>query len=339
MKALRLLSIVFIIALFVSALLWIEFFSPAEGDIDIVVSKGVPASFVAAKLEEKGIIGREESFLAVARILHLDSKIKAGKYTFRKNLGNFRVLIALTRKGAGLQEVYVWIPEGSTIREIALRLNSIGVDTARFIKLTQDSAFIERLSRFFPRLNHPPTLEGYLFPDTYKFYWGASPEVIIYKMVRRLFNVLNDSMYKRMDELHMNLHQILTLASIIEKEAQVDFERPLISAVFHNRLRIRKPLESCATIQYILPEHKFRLDYRDLKVKSPYNSYIYHGLPPTPIGSPSLASIKAALWPAKVKYLYFVAKGDGTHFFARTYAEHRLNILKARKLWKKLVLK
>jgi len=339
MKILKLVSMVFIIFLFVAGILWIEFFSPVEGDIDIVVSKGVPASFVAAKLEEKGVIGREESFLAVARILHLDSKIKAGKYTLRKNLGNFRVLVALTRRGAGLQEVYVWIPEGSTIREMAVRLSSIGVDTARFIKLTRDSAFIDRLSRYFPRLDHPLTLEGYLFPDTYKFYWGTSPEVVIYKMVKRLFDVLNDSMYKRMDELKMTLHQTLTLASIIEKEAQVDFERPLISAVFHNRLKIRKPLESCATIQYILPEHKFRLDYRDLRVKSPYNSYIYHGLPPTPIGSPSLASIKAALWPAKVKYLYFVAKGDGTHFFARSYAEHRLNILKARKLWKKLVRK
>jgi UPF0755 protein len=308
--------------------LYFLFLMPVKrGDtVAIVVRKGESARSVAEKLVKEGVIDRAFPFLFLAKITGLEDDIKYGKHILGKKLPAFRTLWALTRENAGRVEEVVTIFEGSTLREIARTLNYwLQIDTIRFLELCHDPVFIKRLSFKFPLLDNPPSLEGYLFPDTYRFLWGDSEEKIIETMVGRLFEIWSPRYSFRAESLKMNLHQILTLASIIEEEAAIEKERFLISAVFHNRLKRGKHLESCATIEYILPKRKARLTYSDLKIDSPYNTYMYKGLPPTPICSPGLMSIYAALYPAPVKYLYFVSKGDGTHLFAVTWREHERN--------------
>jgi UPF0755 protein len=151
-------------------------------------------------------------------------------------------------------------------------------------------------------------------------------------MVKQMLQRWTNEFKEAADSMGMTLHEVLTMASIIEKEALLDFERPLISAVFYNRMKLGRPLESCATVIYALPKPKTRLSYKDLEWESPYNTYLHRGLPPGPICSPSMASIEAALRPADVKYLYFVAKGDGTHFFSKSLVEHVRNQRKSKEL-------
>lgn len=317
--------------------LYFCFLMPVEDkdSVTIVVKRGESAEKVAKKLMEKKIINNVFPFLFFAKLTGLESSIKYGKHKLRRNLPSFRALWAITRKNAGRVEEIVTIFEGSTLKEITRTLNYwLGIDTLRFLELCNDPVFIKKLSVKSPLLGNPPSLEGYLFPDTYKFLWGEPEEEIIEKMIRRLFEIWSPRYSLRAESLHMNLHQILTLASIIEKESARENERFLISAVFHNRLERGKHLESCATVEYILPKRKARLTYADLKIDSPYNTYMYKGLPPTPICSPGLISIYAALYPAPVKYLYFVSKGDGTHLFANTWREHERN----KKLVKRMLI-
>jgi len=308
---------------------------PVEnGDtVTIIIRKGESAEKVAQKLFEGKIIDKTFLFLLFSKLTGLEGSIKYGKHKLKKNLPTFRVLWAITREDAGKVEETVTIFEGLNLREIARTLNYwLEIDTIRFLKLCRDPVFIKKLSIKYPLLKNPPSLEGYLFPDTYKFFWGDPEEKIIETMVKRLFEIWSPRYSSRAESLQMNLHKVLTLASIIEKEAAIEKERFLISAVFHNRLKRGKLLESCATVEYILPKRKARLSYDDLKIDSPYNTYIYKGLPPTPICSPGLMSIYAALYPAPVKYLYFVSKGDGTHLFAVTWRQHEKNRMLVRKI-------
>ncbi|MBC7187662.1 MAG: endolytic transglycosylase MltG, partial [Calditrichaeota bacterium] len=167
-----------------------------------------------------------------------------------------------------------------------------------------------------------PSLEGYLYPSTYQFYWGVAPEVVIRTMVKEFWRQMGDSVQACAQAMGMTLHQVVTLASIIEGEAMLAEERALISAVYHNRLRLRMPLQADPTIQYLVPGRGRRLLKKDLAIDSPYNTYLYPGLPPGPVNNPGMASIVAALHPAPVDYLYFVARGDGGHVFSRTLREH-----------------
>ncbi len=324
--------------LFTSYLSYSFFLEPVEGkeEVDFIVKRGETAYSVAERLREAGIIRYPELFRILAILTGKDKKIKSGRYTLKKGLSELRVLWAMTRENAGVQEVIVTIPEGYTLKDIAQLLHyKLLIDEDKFLTLAADKVFIRKLALKYPLLDHPPTLEGYLFPDTYKLYWGISEEEIIDVMVRRLFELWTPAFTARAESLGMTVHQILTLASIIEKEAMVDWEKPLIAGVFYNRLKRGQPLESCATVEYLLPEHKTILTYEDLQIDSPYNTYKYAGLPPGPICSPGLMSIKAALYPAKTQYLYFVAKGDGTHFFAKTWRQHLLNKARARVIWRK----
>jgi UPF0755 protein len=164
------------------------------------------------------------------------------------------------------------------------------------------------------------TLEGYLFPDTYRFAIGQKEEEIIKIMVNRCLEVASP-LYEGYDG-SLSFHEVITLASIVEKEAIYDRERPVIAGVFLNRLRIGMRLQADPTVRYVVNEPRSRVLYRDLEVESPYNTYRYPGLPPGPIASPGVASIRAVIEPADVDYMYFVARGDGTHYFSRTFAEH-----------------
>ena len=190
------------------------------------------------------------------------------------------------------------------------------MDSAAFVELAYDSAFCRGVGIA------APSLEGYLFPDTYYVPRNIRARTMIETMLARFRAVFDDSLAQRTRQIGFTAHEILTLASIIEREARVEEERPIISGVFHRRLKLRRPLEADPTVEYALGMRKKRLLYKDLEVDSPYNTYRYPGLPPGPICNPGRASILAALYPAETPYLYFVAKGDGTHEFTSSERDH-----------------
>ena len=289
-----------------------------------MIPKGLNAWQIADILADSGVIRHKTVFIAIGKITGWEKRIKPGLYTFKRGESEFRVFHSLV-VGSGIHELKVTIPEGKTLREIAEILGrTIGLDKERFLELAHDEEFIADLMANY-HVKPPKSLEGYLFPDTYLFFYAESESAVIKRMVDRLFEVLDSNRIKRAKRLGLSVHELLTLASIVEGEAAVDSERPIIAAVFWNRLRRRLPLESCATVEYVLPKRKARLTSEDLKIDSPYNTYIHRGLPPGPICSPGKASIDAVLNPARVRYLYFVSKGDGTHLFAETYAQHIRN--------------
>ncbi len=310
-------------AILISFTVYVNFLMPVEGKNVVIIKRGELAFDVAHKLKEKGVIEREDIFISLTRALGLEDELKSGLYTFREKLPELRVVLYLSRQSKGGKLIKVRIIEGWELDRIASVLSQkLGIDSLKFLRLASDTAFIQSLKVHFPEIDDPPTLEGFILPDTYKLPWGVREDKLLLYFVEHLVSVWRKKFKERADSLGMSLKEVLTLASIIEKEAQVDKEKPLISAVFHNRLKLGRPLQSCATVEYVLPKRKKILSYRELRINSPYNTYIVKGLPPGPIASPSISSIEAALYPADVDYLYFVSKGDGTHFFSRTLREH-----------------
>jgi UPF0755 protein len=275
------------------------------------------SSFGAAidSLDRAGVISSPKLFGLYASARGRDRDLKAGTYAFEPGTSWNGVLDALTR-GKGLVNT-VTIPEGFALTSIAPLLGkALSVPADSVMAAASDTALRRRLD--VPT----PTLEGYLFPDTYTFAEGTSPEEAVRMLVAQFERVWKPEWDARLQELTMSRHDIMTLASIIEKEARLAEERPVISAVYHNRLRIGMALQADPTVQYALGRHVDRVLYKDLEVDSRYNTYKHVGLPPGPIASPGAASIEAALYPAKVPYLFFVAHPDGHHEFRQTFSEH-----------------
>ena len=289
---------------------------PVGGDSKVlVVEPGMSVSHVARSLEKQDLIRDARWFNLYARYSEVDSRIKVGRYQISTGQTIDQILHTLVSGEGGTE--HVTIPEGLTLGEIATILHEkISVDSSAFLALARDPEHVTSLGI------DAPTLEGYLFPNTYSFYRGMATESIIAEMTDTFHEVMSSENRLKAEEMEMSIHEIMTLASIIEGEAQLASERDTISGVFHNRLRIGRRLESCATVQFILGEPKAVLLERDLRIPSPYNTYIHAGLPPGPICSPGAAAIKAALNPAVVPYLYFVARGDGGHIFSRSNREH-----------------
>lgn len=207
------------------------------------------------------------------------------------------------------------VPEGLHLRQVASLLQDRGVvDQQSFMRSCRSTDIIKRYGIPFD------TVEGFLFPDTYLVAGGLDAEEIVEIMVERFFERLDE--IKPPPYTDQELEEAVTIASLVEREAVIDEERPLIAAVFYNRLAQNKRLESCATVQYILGKTKERLLHSDLRTPSPYNTYLHVGLPPGPIANPGAASLRAALFPAEVDYLFFVSRGNGTHHFSSTYEEH-----------------
>ncbi len=292
-----------------------------QDEVEVKISKGTPLPQILEILKEAGVIHHPQWAAFYLRITGQDKRVKYGRFRLRRGLHDLYAIREFLR--APDQGTPVRILEGMSLKEIAsLVSRTLGIDSLEVLSLAQDSAWIASLfHRYFPEVPPPPTLEGYLFPDTYYFSEGTPPAVVLRTIFRHTVEVLRP-LLPVVDSTGFTLHQVLTLASIVEKEALYDRERPIIASVFLNRLKLRRPLESCATIEYILPRRKPVLTYRDLKIPSPYNTYLNPGLPPGPICSPGLKSIQAVLHPAQTDYLYFVAKGDGTHYFSRTFEEH-----------------
>ncbi len=291
----------------------------------VVVSKGQTWDQIVETLEREGIIRSRTMFEFTVKILRRGKQVHVGRYEFPSGISNIDLYNNL-RLGRGMVPITVTLREGRRAEAYARVLaRSLGVDSARIMQLVHDEQFVRSLGV------EASNLEGYLFPDTYFFGWQTEEEDILKRLVQQTFRVFNDSLRERAAALGMSLHQILTLASIIEGEAFFDDERARISGVYHNRLRKGIKLEADPTIQFLLPDGPRRILYRDLQIQSPYNTYRNYGLPPGPICSPGAASIRAALYPEQHNYYFFVADGKGGHWFATTYAQHLANVRKFRR--------
>ncbi len=285
------------------------------------------ATRVAALLEEEGIIKNALVFRLYARYLGLDQDLQAGRYKLSATMSMEEILDELRRGLVYKETVRFTIPEGFTTEQIAARLAANGlVDEENFLKACEEyhNDEFEFLTAIPPDVYF--RLEGYLFPDTYEVHEGVAAEEIITLMLHRFSAVCDKAYVISAGDLGFSLHQILTIASLVEREGQVEDEMPLISAVFHNRLKndSMSLLQSCATVQYALGETKPYLTNADLEVDSLYNTYNHPDLPPGPIGSPGKKALEAAIKPATVDYLFFVSRedGSGAHYFSTTLQEH-----------------
>jgi UPF0755 protein len=281
----------------------------------VIIPPGATLRAAADSLAHAGVIDAPRLFRVYADFKRHDKDLKPGTYLLQRHLSWHDALDALTR-GKGLVHT-VTIPEGWELREItALLERALNVPAESISAAVRDPALLERVGA------PGPTLEGYLFPDTYTFPDGLPARAAVGEMVREFEHEWRPQWDSVARSLGMSRNDIVTLASIIEKEARRPDERPLISAVYHNRLHRHMPLQADPTVQFALGHHVERVTFKDLQVNSPYNTYRHLGLPPGPIGSPGVASIDAALAPAAVPYLYFVAAPDGHHEFRTTFAEH-----------------
>ena len=283
--------------------------------VTIKIRLGTSFNKIVTILLDSNVICHEKEFIFTAKLFRKTNQLKAGKYQFYKNTSNYNVLSILSEGKFAAERVT--IPEGVDARRIASILQRIvEIDSITFINLVHDSTTIHEYNI------NAHSLEGYLYPDTYQFPWGMSERQILHSMIAEFNKQVPDSLHSRAHEMGFSFNEILTLASIIEGEAVLDDERNIISAVYHNRLRRGMRLQADPTIQYLIADSPRRLLNRDLEIDSPYNTYLYAGLPPGPISNPGIKSIYAALYPADVPYLYFVARGDGGHVFSTTLAQH-----------------
>lgn len=277
------------------------------------VPSGQTVQCIAVDLQRAELIKSRRFFILLARITGKEEEIKAGDFRLNTGMKTSQILKVLSSGQVLLQQFTV--PEGLHIRQVALLLEDRGViQSQSFVQACSSRKLIDEYDVPFD------TLEGFLFPDTYVVAKGLGAEEIIRIMVERFFERLGR--IKPPPYTDQELKQGVIIASLVEREAMVDEERPLVAAVFYNRLARNKRLESCATVQYILGKTKERLLHSDLRTPSPYNTYLHAGLPPGPIANPGAASLQAAFYPADVDYLFFVSRGNGTHHFSSTYEEH-----------------
>lgn len=287
----------------------------AGAPIRVVIPAGASFAEAVDSLERVGLVTSPRLFSFYAARTGRDRELRPGTYRIPRGSNWPYIMQALT-EGRGIVRT-VTIPEGFSLQQIVPLLSrTLGVSADSVEAAVRDTALRRELD--VPA----PTLEGYLFPDTYTFGDGTTARSAVRMMTKRFREKWQDEWDERLETLALSRHNVLTLASIVEKEARLDEERPVIAAVYHNRLKKRMLLQADPTVQYARGSHTGRVLYRDLEIESRYNTYKYPGLPPGPIASPGVASIQAALFPAGVSYLYFVAHPDGHHEFRNTFAEH-----------------
>ncbi len=288
--------------------------------VTVNIPDGASTGQIADILREAGLIKSGVAFRLYTKEEGVDSKLKPGEYTFEAGNIDFAAISKLLVQGKQAAGIKVTIPEGLTVLEIGNILAEKGlVDLDAFIEYTVNGDFSYD---YLPAKGTAERLEGFLFPSTYQMMpdWGM--EKITEILLAQFDKVFTDEWRAQTEKQGMSISEIVTLASIIEKEARVASDRPIIAGVFYNRLKKPMRLESCATIQYILGETKPVLTYADLQIDSPYNTYRHDGLPPGPIACPGASSLEAALYPEDNDYYFFLAKPDGSHYFSKTLAEH-----------------
>jgi len=299
--------------------LYIALFIPPSNEKvwkEVQVTEGMSLKAIAGTLQKEGIIRYRGYFEIIGRLQGFSRNVHVGYYGLHTHMSLWEVLDIL-RKGR-IIEYEIVVPEGYNLYQIGWTLSGTPLisEPREFIDLVKNKQYVHSLGI------EADTLEGYLFPDTYYLPKGIKLEDIPKKMVQRYKVVFSDSKRKRAEELGFTEQQIITLASIVEKEAKVDSERKLISAVYHNRLKQGMKLQADPTAVYGTKAWITTVTREDLKRRSPYNTYLHKGLPPGPIANPGEGAILAALYPENVDYLFFVAQGDGSHFFSKDFGSH-----------------
>ncbi|WP_429309488.1 endolytic transglycosylase MltG [Paenibacillus mucilaginosus] len=315
---------------------------PSAAAVRISYPAGTSTAKLAQELEAKGLIRDSRIFSLYLRYKGEGDRFQAGEYEWTPGVTADEIIASLnsggTVKEAGLR---LTVPEGFTLLQIAQKLEEQEGMKAADLLAAADSYQPSEGTEDLLALPAPDAklrhrLEGYLFPETYEWKKDAKPQEIVDTMVRELgrrLEALPKGWQDVMKERGLTFHEVLTIASLIEREVVVDEERKIVSGVIQNRLKEGMPLQIDATVQYLLDKPKERLLHKDLEVVSPYNTYLNKGLPPGPIASPSLASIEAALYPETTTYLFYVTKKDGTmgHLFAETFEQHKKNIAESNK--------
>jgi UPF0755 protein len=324
---LRFLVLVLVVALLAAGAAFLVTPTPSLTNqalvVDIAPQAGVTE--IAERLAETGAVRSAWAFIAVSAVQGDVRRLKPGEYEFPK--GSSTLMVARMVGSGRVRQHPVLHPEGATISELARALETARLARAEdVLRVARDQAFLAVQGI------DAPSLEGYVFPDTYQFVRGMRVEDILGRMIQRLRTKLTPDVIARVKARGLTVHQMLTLASIIEREAAVPEERKLIAAVFWNRLQIDMPLQADPTVQYAVGKERRGLTRADLQTDHPFNTYRRSGLPPGPIASPGLSAIEAALAPAPVKYLYFVAvSADGRrHHFSTTVEEHNAAVARYR---------
>ena len=300
----------------------------SEEVVNFDVPTGSSSQTIAKRLVAEKLIRSEHAFRLLVRYRGTGRHLQAGTYVLRRNMALWDVLNEFEK---GQVTLIRWtVPEGLTVSTIAELWKTSGLGTTQaFQEASESPRLLERYGLA------DKTVEGYLFPNTYKLAKGTSAEKVVEMMLDEFKQRWTDSFDEEARNLGRTRHEIVTLASIIEKEAQSKSERPRISSVFHNRLRRKWRLQADPTVLYALGNPERLLTKGDLSVDSPYNTYMHKGLPPGPIANPGIDSIIAALRPEKTDYLYFVAIGEGKHHFSKTLSEHNRMIRKIRRASRK----
>ena len=313
-----------------AAALFYEAATPTEAVRHTSVVVDVPAHEdtreIARRFEQAGVVRSEWTFLALSAVRGTLRKLKAGEYEVPRGATPLAVLRMVER--GRVRQHPVLHPEGATVAELARALEASGLARAAdVLRVASDPGFLRGHG-----IAEAPSVEGYLFPDTYYFVKGMRTEELLGRMVQRLRVKLGTDIEARARERGFTLHQMLTLASIVEREAVAPEEAKIISGVFWNRLRRDMPLQADPTVQYAVRKERGTLTRSDLATDHPYNTYRRTGLPPGPIASPGIRSIDATLDPARVSYLYFVAIDERRHHFSTTVEEHNQAVARYRKM-------
>ena len=280
----------------------------------ITIEKGMSLNSVSNLLFENDIIVNQNIFKLKVITRGLASKIPTGRFLIDGKISDAILIDLIFNKGP--IKLKLTIPEGSQSKNLFQDINTLLNTDYDFNKYLNSAEILEEYKV------DASSLEGYLYPDTYYLYHDSSPEEIIDILLSEFWKKFDENLRDRANQLGFSVHEVVTLASIIEGEAMLDSERSTISSVYHNRLKINMKLQADPTIQYIIPGPPKTLSNRDLRIKSDYNTYQNYGLPPGPINNPGIASIKAALYPEDTNFLFFVAQGDGSHAFTTNEKDH-----------------
>ena len=317
-------SFMLVIALMTAAFLGMDD-KAAPKDLDpnqtifVSVKQGMSASDIGDVLVKHGVITNKKTFWLKVKKSDAADKFKSGTYAFKPNTPPEEIIAKLV--AGETTQVKFTIPEGFGVKEIAKRLSDEGlVDEDEFLRKAKDFAPYSYIKR---DKDIRYACEGFLFPDTYVLHDDPSVEGILKMMAEDMDNRLTPKMRQRAAELNLSIHELITMASLVEKEAMYAEDRPIIAQVFFKRLQIGMPLQTDTTIQYLLDAPKEDVSIKDTKIESPYNTYQIKGLPPGPVASPGMAAIEAVLYPADTDYLYFVADRQGHNHYSKTYAEHQ----------------
>ena len=319
--------IVLIIILINIILFWPQ--NNLKSSIKIFINPGSSSTKISNILAQKEVISNTNTFIWAAKLMNKEKKIPTGAYKLEKTFNNYEIIKKLANGKPEVKEIKIL--EGWNLRLIANELNKkLDFRIEHLNELFKDKSFLKT------NKIESNSLEGYLFPDTYKVFEGDNVRSVLSLLIKTHNRFWTKTNINRAKELKLSIHEIVTLASIIEGEAIYDSERSKISGVYHNRLKLGMKLQADPTIQYIIKDSPRRLLNKDLRIKSPYNTYMYKGLPPGPINSPGRNSLLAALYPEKNDFIFFVARGDGYHTFTTNERDHNLEKRKLQKLRKKL---